>query len=185
MKKKIYIILTLLCVSVSASAQKWSVSTNAVEWLNFGTINVQGSVAVARHWTVNAEARYNPWTFNKKDASTQLQNRHQTYAVGVKLWPWYIYSGWWFGGKLQYQEYNRGGILSARTEEGDAFGVGLSAGYSLMIHEHINLDFGAGFWGGYKAYTAFACPQCGRITDSGSKWFIMPNDLIVAVVFTF
>ena len=29
------------------------------------------------------------------------------------------------------------------------------------------------------------CPSCGRIMDSGKKWFLMPNDLLVSVVFIF
>ena len=87
--------------------------------------------------------------------------------------------------KAQYQEYNRGGILRQKTQEGDAFGLGLGAGYSLMLHEHINLDFGLGGWGGRKVFTDYACPRCGKITGSGAKWFFMPNEITVAIMFTF
>lgn len=185
MKRTLTILTLLLTFAYSASAQKWSVSTNIMDYVSLGTINAEGSVATGRHLTVNASARVNPWTFFKGDNDRQMQNRHQTYAAGVRYWPWHIYSGWWFGAAGQYQEYNRGGIISQKTEEGDAFGLSLSAGYTLMLHKWVNLEFGAGVWGGQKAYTTFACPKCGKIEDSGRKWFVMPNDLIVALVFIF
>jgi hypothetical protein len=135
--------------------------------------------------TVNVSARVNPWTYFKGDADRQMQNRHQTYAAGIRYWPWHIYSGWWISGMLQYQEYNRGGILSQRTEEGDAYGISAGAGYSLMLHEHLNIDFGVSLWTGQKTYIAYACPSCGRITDKGSKWFFMPNDIRVSIAYIF
>ena len=166
-------------------AQDWSVSTNLMDYACLGTINIEGSGAAGRHISINASARVNPWTYHKGDPAKQMQNRHQTYAAGIRYWPWHIYSGWWIGTAAQYQEYNRGGILSRETEEGDAFGLSLSAGYTLMVHRFVNLEFGAGLWGGQTAYTTFACPSCGRITGSGRKWFLRPNDLTVAVAFIF
>jgi predicted RNA-binding Zn-ribbon protein involved in translation (DUF1610 family) len=169
MRRIIIAAIITVCSCLSAKAQQWSVGTNAVDWLNFGTMNIEASVAVAQHISVNASARYNPWTFNAKDPATQLQNREQTYRAGIRYWPWHVYSGWWIGTSAQYQEYNRGGILSRETEEGDAFGLSVSAGYTLMIHKFVNLEFGAGIWSGQKAYTTFACPSCGRMYTLTTK----------------
>lgn len=185
MSKRGLLVIVMLCLATSSFAQRWSIGTNVIDWLNFGTINAEGSVAVARHITVNAEYKYNPWTFNSGNRDAQLQNRHHTAKVGVRWWPWHIYSGWWFGAAGQYQEYNRGGILSAKTEEGDAFGLDLSAGYTLMLHRSFNMEFGIGAWGGYTAYTQYECTKCGRITDGGSKWFILPNEVTVGLVWIF
>ena len=185
MKRTLTILTLLLAFAYSDSAQKWSVSTNIMDYVSLGTINVEGSVATGRHLSVNASARVNPWTFFKGDNNKQMQNRHQTYAVGVRYWPWHIYSGWWFSAAMQYQEYNRGGIISQSTEEGDAYGLSPGAGYSLMLHEKLNLDFGFSFWTGQKTYITYACPSCGRITDKGSKWFIMPNEVRVAIQYIF
>ena len=185
MRRIIITAVFILCCSASAKAQQWSVGTNAIDWLNFGAMNMEASAAVAQHLSINASVRYNPWTFNGSSPQTQMQNRELTARAGIRWWPWHIYSGWWFGAAGQYQEYNRGGIISQKTEEGDAFGLSLSAGYTLMLHKWVNLEFGAGVWGGQKAYTTFACPKCGKIEDSGRKWFVMPNDLIVALVFIF
>ena len=176
--------LTLLSETRSG-AQRLSVGTNVADWLSLGTVNANASVAVARHFTINAEARVNPWTYNSKDSEAQLQNRHQTYAAGLRWWPWYVYSGWWLGLAAQYQEYNRGGIFSRSTEEGDAFGGVLSAGYTVMLHEHLNLDIGAAGWTGQTVYTVYDCPRCGRISDSGKKWFVLPSEVYLSLIWIF
>ena len=184
--KKILLLMTFIAfISSKASAQDLSLSTNLVDYITLGTLNLEGSAATGRHITINASARVNPWTFHKGDPARQMQNRNQTYAAGIRYWPWHIYSGWWISTAAQYQEYNFGGIFSQRTEEGDAFGLGVGAGYSLMVHENLNLDFGLSIWGGQKSYIAYACPSCGRITDKGSKWFVMPNELRVAIQYIF
>lgn len=185
MKHKIIITLLLIALPIFCSAQDWSVSTNAMDYVSLGTLNAEVSMATGRHISINASARINPWTFHKGDPSKQMQNRQQTYAVGVRYWPWHIYSGWWMSGMAQYQEYNRGGIISATTEEGDAYGLSIGAGYSLMLHEHWNLDFGLSLWGGQKTFVTYACPSCGKITDKGAKWFFLPNDLRVSIAYIF
>lgn len=183
--KKLYLILvSLAAVPLLAQAQQWSVGINALDAANVGTLSAEGSVAASRHITVNASARINPWTF-AEGTPDQKQHRHQTYAAGIRWWPWNVYSGWWMGAKAQFQEYNRGGFRSRETEEGDAYGAGLSFGYTWMLHEHVNLEAGAGVWGGYRTYTVYACPTCGRKTDEGAKWFFLPNEAILSLVFVF
>lgn len=175
-------------------AQTWAVAVNAADAIELGTIGVEGSAAVGQHWSIHAGAKVNPWTFGKKDTSNglfsepnsdQKQDRKQSYALGVRWWPWNVYSGWWIAGKAQYQEYNRGGIFRQTSEEGDAFGAALSGGYSLMLKEHINLDFGLGLWGGWTKYTTYACPSCGKVEDQGDKWFFLPNEVIISLVYIF
>lgn len=185
MKHKIIITLLLAVLPVLGRAQNWSVSTNVLDYVSLGTMNAEVSAGVGRRVTIEASARVNPWTFHKGDPSRQMQNRHQTYALGMRYWPWHIYSGWWISADAQYQEYNRGGIISQKTEEGDAFGLSAGAGYSLMLHEKLNLDFGVTLWAGQKTFISYACPSCGRITDKGSKWFLMPNEIRVAIQYIF
>ena len=185
MKARLIISLILAAMPLLSSAQNWSVSTNLADYVMLGTLNADVSVGCSRHITAVASARVNPWTVHKGDPGKQMQNRHQTYAVGMRYWPWHIYSGWWISGMAQYQEYNRGGIISQDTEEGDAFGISAGAGYSLMLHENLNIDFGLGLWTGQKTYVSYACPSCGRITGKGSKWFVLPNEIRVALQYIF
>ena len=162
--KKILLMAAALLVGAVASAQRLSVATNVLDYADFGTLNVEGDVAVARQWTLTAGAKYNP---------------------GVRFWPWHVFSGWWIGGKVQYQEYNRGGIRSAVTDEGDRYGAGLSAGFTYMLHPHLNVSLGAGVWGGFQRYTIYSCPVCGVTEESGEKTFLLPNDLALTLSYVF
>ena len=108
MKVSLKIIL-LLCLALACrrtDAQTFSVSTDILGYARLGTMSIDASYAVARRWSLVAGARYNPFTFRKGDPDRQFQNRQQSYAVGMRLWPWHAWSGWWFAGKLRYQEYN-------------------------------------------------------------------------------
>ena len=166
-----------------SSAQKVSVSVNALNLVSFGTLNISGSYAMDRHWTSELEWVWNPWTYNVGDS--QFQNRNLTGSLGARYWPWHVYSGWWIKGNLQYQIYNRGGVYSDLSEEGDAGGVGTGFGYALMLTPWLNLDFGVGLWGGTKNYVVYECTRCGRIVESGSKWFVAPDNFMLTFSFIF
>jgi len=185
MKKLFLTVLVALLWCLVASAQKWSASTNLLDWAYFGTLNVEGSVAAHRNVTVNADLKWNPWSFKESDPSEMISQKQITAGLGIRYWPWHIYTGWWIAAKAQYEQYNMGGLFHDWCEEGDAVGGGLAAGYTLMLHRHLNLEFSAGAWGGYALYTKYACPKCGKVTDSGEKAFIMPNDVALSLVWVF
>lgn len=165
----------LIGASLPAAAQRFTVGTDGVEWLALGTMNADASVAVSQHVSLHAGASLNPWTYRKENPDKQLQLRQFSLWGGMRWWPWHVYSGWWMGADLRYTVYNGGGILKRETEEGDAYGMGLWGGYSIMLNELWNLDLGLGFWGGYKKYTRYACPLCGVVTDQGERAFILPD----------
>lgn len=182
------------CLSAAAAAiiactpgqaRKFSASANLLGYACLGTMNAELSYSPARHWSITAGARYNPWTFHTPGQGKQFQLRQQSYALGARYWPWHVYSGWWIAGKLRYQEYNMGGIISRRTEEGDRAGAGLAAGYAYMLSENLNLEFGIGFWGGVKRYKVYSCPACGMTVSSGTKGFFLPDDLMVSISYVF
>lgn len=177
-------VLALLCCR-RLDAQKLQLSTNTVGWMSLGTANLQFDYAVERRWTVGLNVKYNPFTFKRDSGASQMQLRQRSVAAFARWWPWHVYSGWWVTGKLQWQEYNMGGLISPRTEEGNRFGAGITAGYSFMLGEHWNVELGMGLWGGMKKYTVYACPTCGLRLDEGSKTFVMPNDLIVSFGYVF
>ena len=167
--KKMMLLAAALLVGAAASAQRLSVATNVLDYADFGTLNVEGDVAVARQWTLVAGAKYNPFLF-KADTPEPLSARQQLYAAGVRFWPWHVFSGWWIGGKVH---------------EGDRYGAGLSAGFTYMLHPHLNVSVGAGVWGGFQRYTIYSCPVCGVTEESGEKTFLLPNDLALTLSYVF
>lgn len=174
----------LLGIPASAAAQRFNISTNLLEYANLGTLNIDASVGVARNWSVGAGVRYNPFSYSSEKRGT-FYSRQQSYSVGARYWLWHINSGWWFGSKFRYQEYSSGGWLRDGAEEGDRYGVGLYAGYSYMLFPHFNMEFGLGMWGGGAAYRRFSCPVCGVTEAEGSRMFLLPDDVLISLVYVF
>lgn len=191
------LLVALLCLlPVCLRAQRYSVSTNLAEWANLGTINGEAGVAVGRHISLHAGTRFNNWTFRKGnpedrfenplgDDEKQFENRKVAFAFDLRYWPWYVYSSWWGYVRGQYMEYNRGGLLRHSAEEGDAYGIGLGAGYTYLLHRNWNIEFGAGIWGGTTKYTAYRCTNCGSVTSSGNKFFLLPDDVFISLNYIF
>ncbi|MBQ6087693.1 MAG: DUF3575 domain-containing protein [Bacteroidales bacterium] len=175
----------MLLPSFRSGAQNTAISTNVADYAMLGTLNVSLSHSAARHWSLEAGAKYNPFSFNEGNYEKQMQNRQILLATGLRYWPWHVFSGWWFSAKAQFQEYNQGGILSPETSEGDRFGGALGAGYTYMLHKNLNLDFGLGFWAGYDIFTTYDCPVCGVEVDAGKKFFVLPNEVVLALTYVF
>ena len=54
-----------------------------------------------------------------------------------------------------------------------------------MLTPHLNLDFGLGLWGGYDRFVTYACPVCGLTEQKGERVFVLPNDLMLSLVYVF
>jgi hypothetical protein len=185
LKPILLLTVALLCCG-RGHAQEMSLSTNVLGLASLGTMNMEASWGFSRHWTANVGVRYNPFTFpGREGVADRMQARQRTLAVGGRYWPWHIHSGWWLAGKAQYQEYNFGGLTEAETSEGDRIGGGLTGGYTYMLSPRFNLEVGAGVWAGYETYTTYACPECGRITGRGDRPFVLPNEILLGLVYVF
>lgn len=182
-RKNILVFILLIMFVPSLRAQKFSISTNVLEYANFCTLNADVSFAVSRRWSLTVGARYNPFSYGKD--TKQLQHRQQSYSLGVRMWPWHTWSGWWFAAKTRYQQYNFGGFSSPRTEEGDRVGAGLYGGYTLMLSPHWNVEFGAGLWTGMAWYRQYSCQRCGFTLAVGRKWFLLPDDIMISFAYVF
>lgn len=182
MKRLFFTIILSLC-ALGATAQELSVSTNLADYADFGTLNAEVSYGVSRHWSVNVGAKYNPFIF-RPDGET-LRRCQRSLSTGARYWPWHIFSGWWLSGLVRWQEYSMGGVVSPQTSEGDRFGAGVGVGYTYMLSPKLNLDFGAGVWSGYDAFTVYSCPDCGRKISEGGKIFFLPSDILVSLSYIF
>jgi len=181
--KNLFVAISAMLMWCGLGAQDFSVSTNVLDYVNMGTLNVDASYGFSRHWSVVAGVKYNPFTWGEGDSTRQ--NRQRSLSAGARYWPWYVYSGWWIEGSLRWKEYNVGGFKSSETTEGNKFGPGVKAGYSYMLNSHFNIEAGAGVWAAYDKYVVYACPTCGKVVDGGAKVFILPADIVLSVSFIF
>ncbi len=187
-RKICMVAVSLSCFFLYSSniySQRLAVATNLLGYLNFGTMNAQLELGITQHFSLYIQGKYNPFEYKYKENTRQINNRQAAISLGGRYWLWHNNSGWYFSGQMGFVNYNRGGILSQDTYEGDAYGVTLGAGYALMISKRINMDFGAGVMGGFADYVKYACPSCGRITDKDKKLFIAPNNIMVQLSYLF
>lgn len=183
-------ILLIAALAISAGratawSQTWAVSSNIAGAANYGTLNVEGSMALGKHWNISAGAKYNPFSFSKDGEDGALRKMQRSISAGARYWPWHVYSGWWIASKLQYQEYNFAGFDSPGSTEGDRFGALLGAGYSYMLSKWLNVELGFGFWGGYDSFRSYDCPTCGVTTEKGRRFFLKGEDIILALCIIF
>ena len=154
-----------------------AISTNIVDWVDLATINFSVEYAFARHWSADIVYGYNGWDF--KDGA--LKDKRRSVTVGVRYWPWHSYSGAWIRPFLGAESSDASGLpLNFLNGTCDRFGAGFSAGYSLMLAKHLNLDFGVGFWGGARHNTGSA-----QLAATPSSWgaFIAPKDIRISLMF--
>ena len=141
----------------------WAISTNVLSLVDLATLNLGLEYAAGRHCSIDMQMEYNGWKFNHRD-------RKRSFNVGARYWPWYVYSGVWVRGFAGAEDCDAENLpLKYLNGTSDRFGAGLSAGYSLMLAKHFNLDFGLGFWGGVRhsyqgAWNGFIAPKDIRIS---------------------
>ena len=147
---------------------RWALSLNLADAALLGTVGGSLQWGPSRHFSVENSLRLNAFSF--RDAA--LYDQRQTFTTAVRWWPWHIYSGFYVRASAQVEAARRKGIPLFSEGAGEAYGAGLSAGYSLLLSRHLNLEFGAGFWGG-------------RLRPAGTenrRWFIAPDGLTLAIV---
>lgn len=181
--KKIILLLLLSVQAWTVHSQDVALSTNFIDYASLGTLNLEASVGLAQHWSINAGVKYNPFNYETSDESVRLKQRQIN--AGARYWPWHVFSGWWMSALVGYQEYNEGGLISEQTSEGDRFGAGIGVGYTYMLNSHLNFDFGLGLWAGYDIYTTYSCGTCGKVLGEGGKFFLLPSNILLALTYLF
>lgn len=168
MKKILGITILAVLMSLNASAQKCAVGTNILDWANLVTVNATVDCPVARHLSLTGEVRWNGLDYkDPKIEHAIYQNNKFEVAAGVRYWPWHVLSGFNLGGKLLYKEYANSGMYHSAFETGKRAGAALTAGYSIMLTKHLNLEIGIGGYAGYDfEYRVYDCPVCMNPVDS-------------------
>lgn len=185
--KRLFLSIVVLLSCTALFSQRLSLSMNMADLAAFGTLNADAGLSVARKVTLHVGGRYNPWSFHYGEHQSELRNQQQFVYAGVRYWPWYVYSGWWMGGRLQWGNYSNGGIWRPALREGrNLMGLGLSAGYTYMLNKHFNLDFGVGVWGGYMGdYTLYDSFSKLSYRTTGARGFFYPDTVIIALQYVF
>ena len=169
--------------SISASAQNYSVSTNLAGWMEMGSVNAEAGMPVAKNWSIYLQGEYNPFHYDMW--GRRRQYKHLEFSTGAKFWPWYVNSGWFLSGYVNWIKYSFGGVIDRKSYEGNAVGLTVGGGYALMLSKGLNLEMGLGAFAGATNYTRYSCIKCGKIEAKKKKIIVAPNNVIIQLTMLF
>lgn len=134
--KNILPILLLFCSYTLVSAQQIAIKTNGLMLLAL-TPNLECELVTGEHTSFNVGAfgHYKPYGMDSKVVGLQAEYRY------------------WFNGRPMTREYIGVAALGSSYDmqmrnhvyDGDAIGLGLTAGYSISLGRKFNLEFYGGF----------------------------------------
>ena len=195
--RNILVLLGIFFFCYTSRAQSFSVSTNIVDWADFGTMNVEAGLPLSKHFSLHAQARVNPWQFGLKEGDASYEDivdidkagfikKKTAIGASVRYWPWYVFSGFWVKGKVQFCAYDKGGkFLGQERRIGDAIGGGIGLGYTWMLNANWNIEVGVTGWAGMTSEAIRENIITPKVTDPEWKKFIQLDEVIVAFVYVF
>lgn len=172
------ILLLVFCLSMSGlRAQFYSLGTN-IPALGTATINAEISMALDRKWSLHLPVYYNPFVF---DDNKKFQNF--TLMPGVRYWLLESYVNGFIGANAIGSKYHM--TWNDNRYEGQAYGMGLSAGYAWLLSPRWNLELEGGLGLVWADYTRYECEKCGRQNGEESRWTVIPNKLALSLIYLF
>lgn len=173
-----YILCSIvILLSLSGRAQFYSLGAN-IPALGTATVNAELSMTLGRKWSLHLPVYYNPFVFrdNKK-----FQNF--TLMPGVRYWLLESYVNGFAGVNAIGSKYHI--TWKDSRYEGQAFGMGISAGYAWLLSPRWNLEIEGGIGLVWTDYTEYECEECGRKKGEYTRWVAVPNKLAISFIYLF
>ena len=136
MKKRSFLLGSLLAFTLGVSAQSYSLRTNVLG-LATTNLNLEASMTLGRKWSLHLPVQYNPFRFSKN-----RQFRNLYVAPGVRYWLLESYMGPFIGMHGTAGTYSVGNLFGSRYRyEGEGYGVGVSIGKAYQLSTHWNVEW--------------------------------------------
>ena len=117
MKKRSFLLGSLLAFALGVSAQSYSLRTNVLG-LATTNLNLEASMTLGRKWSLHLPVQYNPFRFSRN-----RQFRNLYVAPGVRYWLLESYMGPFIGMHGTAGTYSVGNLFGSRYRyEGEGYG---------------------------------------------------------------
>lgn len=156
-------------------SQTKSVGVN-IALLSAGILNTELSVGVKSRISIHM-----PLTWSGFVVSNEFSLKNYSVSPGVRFWSWHIYSGFFAGTNLGFANYNA--VINKRRYCGNTFFTSLSAGYSKMVSQKLNIEgeFGLGAFGVWQ--DVFESGKCGEFLRYSEKIAILPSKISISLIY--
>ncbi|MCH5221563.1 MAG: DUF3575 domain-containing protein [Muribaculaceae bacterium] len=193
MKKRLLIILvSLLAIIGSASAQKVALKSNLLADALLSP-NLALEIGLSPKWTLDIPVQGNFWNVNEH------RWRHLFVKPEARYWFCERFVGHFLGFHAIGGEFNVGNIkndikflgtdfskLSDVRYQGWGAGAGISYGYDWVLNDHWNIEAEIGIGWVYTRYDVLPCAECGnKIAENQSHNYYGPTKAAISLVYLF
>lgn len=151
----------------------WALRTNLI-YAASASANLGFDFAISRNFSLGFNVGLKAWPrwwVGDWDIENPTRWRHILVTPEFRWWPSEVFSKWFVGADLVWSHFNVGGVrfplgtiypaVRDHRLQGDVWALGVFAGYSWWLTEHLRLEVEAGVAGGYYAAGKYECPHCG------------------------
>lgn len=121
-----------LCCTTFVAAQRIAIKTNALYWAA-SSPNLGLEMRINRHLTFNLEGTFNRLKIGKYDTRAEVFTPEMRYWFSARP-----QAGHFIGFTALAANYDL--LLKHQRHDGDAFGAGLTYGYSFVLSRHWSLE---------------------------------------------
>lgn len=178
--KKLVIAASFMGFFSYAHGQAYSLRTNVLG-LASTNLNIEGSIAISRKWSLHLPVQYNPFIF--KD---NRQFRNIYVAPGARYWFLESYLGGFIGLYATTGKYSVGKLFGSEYRyEGVGYGIGLSLGKAYQLGKNWNFEWEIGYGCTWLNYEKYKCKRCGDLVEYNHGWYIRPTRAALNIVYLF
>ena len=188
------LLLCLLFVSISLSAQNWAVKTNLL-YDATTTVNLGAEVGLSPQWTFDLSANFNGWTFGDNNKKW----KHWLIQPELRYWLCERFNGHFVGTHLLGGVYNFSNLnldfklfgtdfseLKGHRFEGWMAGIGVAYGYHWMLSRRWSLEGVIGLGYVYSRADKYLCPRCGeQLEDNEPHHYLGPTKAALNLIYVF
>lgn len=185
--------IVVFCMTEEGQAQvprsRFALKTNVLSDATT-TVNLGVEIGLAKKWTLDVSASYNPWTFSNDRKFKLLLVQPEG-----RFWLCERFKGHFFGVHAHWGIFNFanlnlpfGAIPSLKNfrYQGDIYGAGITYGYQWYLGRHWNLEAAIGVGYARIVYDKYPCfVDCGSVLESGKEDYFGPTKLAISLIYLF
>lgn len=164
-----------LCAACPAAAQRIGFKTNALYWAA-ASPNLGLELRVNRHMTFDIEGTYNRLDIGRYDTRAMIFTPEVRYWLSARP-----QAGHFIGATGFAADYNI--AIGDTRHKGDAFGAGITYGYSFVLSRHWSLELTAGAGMAYRHEKSFDKNGSEPEAVNVRKWQLAPMKAGVSFVY--
>jgi len=151
------------------------------------TINLGLEIGLAKKWTLDIPANYNPWKFNNG-----MRLRHWGLQPELRYWFCEKFNRSFIGIHGHYAEFNVGNWpdkffasenMQHARYEGHLYGAGISIGRSWILSDRWSIEASVGAGYAHIKYDKYPCAECGTVIKEDSKNYWGPTKASLSLIY--